>query len=282
MTTKRKVLGKGLDALLPSGPANGSPQQTDIDLLFPNPKQPRLRFTDESLGELAESIRENGIVQPIVVRGHGDRYEIVAGERRWRAAQKAGLTKVPIVVLDVPDDKMLELALLENIQREDLNPMEEARAYRLLTEEQGLRQEDLARRLGKGRTTITNSLRLLQLPEPVQQMLEERRLTPGQTRPLLGVADKLLQKRLAEVILQRGLSAREAERLVARLQKEKTRTRSKDRPDPHVLAAEEKLSNRLSTRVRIVSGTRGGQIVIHYTNPDELERLFELLSRLED
>jgi ParB family chromosome partitioning protein len=282
MITKRKVLGKGLDALLPSPSLEGGPQQADTDRLYPNPKQPRLRFGGESLDELAASIRENGIVQPIVVRSRGERYEIVAGERRWRAAQKAGLIQVPIVVMDVPDDKMLELALLENIQREDLNPIEEARAYRMLTDEQGLRQEDLARRLGKARTTITNSLRLLQLPEPVQQFLEERRLSAGQARPLLGLADKSLQKRLAEVILERGLSAREAERLVARLQKEKPRGRAKEQPDPHVLAAEEKLGSRLATRVRIVSGQRGGQIVIHYSSPDELERLFNLLSRLED
>ena len=137
MITKRKVLGKGLDALLPSPSLEGGPQQADTDLLYPNPKQPRLRFGGESLDELAASIRENGIVQPIVVRSRGERYEIVAGERRWRAAQKAGLTQVPIVVMDVPDDKMLELALLENIQREDLNPIEEARAYRLLTESRG-------------------------------------------------------------------------------------------------------------------------------------------------
>lgn len=282
MITKRKVLGKGLDALLPSPSLEGGPQQADTDLLYPNPKQPRLRFGDESLDELAASIRENGIVQPIVVRSRGERYEIVAGERRWRAAQKAGLTQVPIVVMDVPDDKMLELALLENIQREDLNPIEEARAYRLLTDEQGLRQEDLARRLGKARSTITNSLRLLQLPDPVQQMLEERRLSAGQVRPLLALSDKAMQKSLAEVILERGLSAREAERLVARLQKEKPHNRPKERPDPHVLAAEEKLGSRLATRVRIVSGQRGGQIVIHYSSPDELERLFNLLSRLED
>ena len=282
MITKRKVLGKGLDALLPSPSLEGGPQQADTDLLYPNPKQPRLRFGGESLDELAASIRENGIVQPIVVRSRGERYEIVAGERRWRAAQKAGLTQVPIVVMDVPDDKMLELALLENIQREDLNPMEEARAYRLLTDEQGLRQEDLARRLGKARTTISNSLRLLQLPDPVQQLLEERRLSAGQARPLLGLADKALQKRLAEVILERGLSAREVGAPGGPPPEGKTARPRQGAPDPHMLAAEEKLGNRLATRVRIVSGQRGGQIVIHYSSPDELERLFSLLSRLED
>ncbi|HQO24913.1 MAG TPA: ParB/RepB/Spo0J family partition protein [Acidobacteriota bacterium] len=278
---KRRVLGKGMDALLPSVESDGAPLTVDIDLLYPNPKQPRLSFGQDSLDELAASIRENGIVQPIVARRRGDRYEIVAGERRWRAAQTAALTKVPVVVREVPDDKMLELALLENIQREDLNPIEEARAYHLLIQDQKLKQDELARRLGKARPTITNALRLLQLPQGVQDMLEHGQLTAGQARPLLSLPGSKLQVEIARVITERDLSAREAERLVGRLLKTEKGSRVKSPVDPHVLAAEEKLCQRLGTRVRIQTGGRGGQIVIHYGSSAELERLYSVLSRVE-
>ncbi len=279
---KRKALGKGLDALLPSMPDEGNPSKVDIDLLFPNERQPRINFSVQALDELSASIQENGIVQPIVVRRRGERFEIVAGERRWRAAQKAGLLKVPVVVMDVPDERMLELAVLENIQREDLNPMEEARAYNLLLEEKQIRQEDLARRLGKARTTITNSLRLLQFPERIQQFLEERTLTAGQARPLLSVTDKTLQVKLAEAVAQRGLSAREVEKLVTRIQQEKPARPKAQRQDPHILAAEEKLCEKMGARVRIKgSQAGGGQIVIHFTSEDELERLYETLCQVK-
>jgi len=278
---KKRVLGKGLDALFPVASQEGQPQQLDIDQLTPNPRQPRMHFEPAGLEDLAASIRENGIIQPIVVRKQEDRYEIVAGERRWRAAQKAGLLKVPVVLMEVADDKMLELALLENIQREDLNPVEEARAYKLLLEDQGLRQEDLARRLGKARTTITNSIRLLGLPESIQGLLEQGRLSAGQARPLLSLPDPAMQAQLAGIIVQRELSAREVERLVARMQQAAATTRRQASPDPHLMAAEERLCRKLGARVRIVSGKRGGQIVIHYASSDELERLYEALNRLE-
>ena len=274
---KRKVLGRGLDALLPGSPPEGTPATVDIDLLMPNPRQPRMRFSEEPLEELARSIQENGIVQPIVVRNQEDRYEIVAGERRWRAAQRAGLLKVPIVLLDVPDDRMLELAVLENIQREDLNPIDEARAYHLLLEEQGCRQEDLAQRLGKARTSIANSIRLLQLPERVQEMLETRQLTPGQARPLITVQDAAIQNELAERIVKRGMSARDVERLVSRIGK-KSKIRETQAADPDLMAAVRKLSERLATRVRIQPGGKGnGQITIQYGSQAELERLYDLL-----
>lgn len=279
---KKRVLGKGLDALFPLPVSEGQPQQLDIDQLAPNPRQPRMHFNSAGLEDLAASIRENGIVQPIVVREQGERYEIVAGERRWRAAQKAGLLKVPVVVMEVADDKMLELALLENIQREDLNPVEEARAYKLLIEDQGLRQEDLARRLGKARTTITNAIRLLGLPEPIQVLLEESKLSAGQARPLLALADPATQAQLAGIVAARELSAREVERLVARMQQAAAAPRRQAAPDPHLIAAEERLCRRLGARVRIVAGKRGGQIVIHYASSDELDRLYETLNRIED
>jgi len=274
---KRKALGKGLDVLLPSVPTEGTPAMVDVDLLYSNERQPRQTFSDESLSELAESIRENGIVQPIVVRQQEDRYEIIAGERRWRAAQKAGIFKVPVVVMDVPDDKMLELALLENIQREDLNPIDEARAYQVLLDEKNLRQEDLANRLGKARTTITNAVRLLQFPITIQNLLESGELKPGQARPLLSIFNNELQLNLAKIIVKKGLSAREVERLAARIQKEKASVKKPLKEDPHIQAAEEKLSRRFYSRVRIVKDSKGGRIVIHFSTDEELERLYEEL-----
>jgi len=273
---KRKALGKGLDALLPSVTTEGMPARVDVDLLFANEQQPRMKFSSQLLEELADSIRENGIVQPIVVRPRGDRYEIVAGERRWRASQLAGLLKVPVVVMDVPDEKMLELALLENIQREDLNPIDEARAYRVLLEEKGVRQEDLARRLGKARSTIANSIRLLNFPVQIQNFLENREITVGQIRPLLAIEEKEEQLRLCEQIRKKGWSAREVEKQVKRLQQPRAPEKVKV-TDPHVRAAEERLCRRFAARVRIQATGKGGQIVIHYSSADELERLYEEL-----
>jgi ParB family chromosome partitioning protein len=273
---KRKALGKGLDALLPSVPTEGQPARVDVDLLFSNEQQPRMKFSSQLLEELAASIRENGIVQPIVVRPRGSRFEIVAGERRWRAAQLAGLMKVPVVVMVVPDEKMLELALLENIQREDLNPIDEARAYQVLLEEKGVRQEDLARRLGKARSTIANSVRLLNFPESIQNYLENREISVGQVRPLLGLDDVQMQLRMCEQIRKKGWSAREVERQVKRLASTPTPGKAKS-TDPHLKTAEERLCRRFGARVRIQQGGKGGQIVIHYTSDDELERLYEEL-----
>ncbi len=283
---KRQALGKGLNAILPSYGSDdgGQPLNVDIDLLIPNSQQPRLRFQPEALEELAASIRENGILQPIVVRRSDEgRFEIIAGERRWRAAQQAGQPKVPVVVREVPDDKLLELALLENIQREDLNPVEEARAYDTLLREKGYRQEDLANRLGKSRAAVANSVRLLNLARNVQDLLEARTLTAGQARPLLAVEDAALQARLAEAVAKRGLSAREVEKMVDRLKRADDKAEAaRAAVDPNVLAAEERLTQFLRAKVRIEKGGKGGKIVIHYTTEDELERLFEEICRLED
>lgn len=277
---KKRALGKGLDALLPPLSDEGTPNLVDIDLLFPNPRQPRQRFTAESLEELASSIRENGIVQPIVARKHEGRYEIVAGERRWRAAQLAQQLKVPVVVMNVPDARMLELALLENIQRENLNPIEEARAYRMLIEDQGFKQEDISRRLGKARSTITNAIRLLQFPAHIQAAIESGALSAGQARPLLGIDDPKLQAGLAEAVIRRGLSARDVEKLVGRMRAKKKSAIKAAAKDPNLLAAEERLSRHLATRVTITPEGRGGKIVLHYASEDELDRLFEALIRL--
>lgn len=278
---KRKALGKGLDALLPSAPEEGTPALVDIDLLCPNPNQPRQRFTPEALEELAASIRENGIIQPIVVRRKEDLYEIIAGERRWRAAQLAELLKVPVVIMEVADDRMLELALLENIQRENLNPVEEAQAYHLLIEAQGMTHEELSRRLGKSRTAITNSIRLLQLSPVVKEAIETGRLTAGQARPLLAVGDLKLQQEMAEAVIRRGLSAREVEKLVSRMKESPASAVAQEKKDPNVVAAEERLTRRLATKVRIMPGKTGGVIHIQYSSGEELDRLYELLNRPE-
>src|SRR5258705_3193370 len=192
----RKALGRGLGALLSEPPKNNSSEdyiEIDLDLIEPNVMQPRRRFDDQKLEELAQSIRSNGVVQPLLVRRVGNRYQLIAGERRWRAAQLAGIQKIPAVVKDIPDDKLLELALIENIQRQELNPIEEAQAYRRLMDTLTLTQEGVAQRVGKDRTFITNYLRLLRLPEDIQQMVEEEKLSKGHALALFGVDDQDLQ-----------------------------------------------------------------------------------------
>jgi ParB family chromosome partitioning protein len=246
--------------------------QIDVGLIEPSPVQPRTRFDESALRGLAESIRENGLVQPVVVRRKGSRYELIAGERRWRAAQLAGLEKLPAVVKDVPDDKLLELALIENIQREDLNAIEEALAYKSLIEAAGLTQEVLAQRVGRDRSYITNYLRLLKLPEDLQNMVQDGRLSTGHARTLLGASDIALQRRLARQILEKGLSVRETERLI------RESLNRKRIEDPNVKAAEAKLRRRLGTRVTI-QGTEGagGRIEIEYYTAADLDRLYHLL-----
>src|SRR5215212_2166538 len=215
----RQSLGRGLSALLGDDkplnevPAAGT-NEIDIDLIEPNPEQPRTRFTESALEELAQSIVANGVVQPIVVRRKGNRYEIVAGERRWRAAQRAGLRRIPAAVKEVADDKLLELALIENIQREELNPIEEAAAYRKLIDNIGLTQEAIAASVGKDRTLIATSLRLLKLPDDIQRLIEEGKISAGHGRALLLTDDVTIQRRVARAIIEKALSVRETERQV--------------------------------------------------------------------
>src|SRR4028119_1655935 len=216
----RKVLGRGLSALLSETPAtvNEELREVDIDLIEPNNVQPRTRFDETQLEELAQSIKTNGVVQPILVRKTGGgRYQIVAGERRWRAAQRAGLQRIPSVIRDVPDDKMLELALIENIQRQELNAIEEAYAYKRLIETLGLTQETVAQRVGRDRTFVTNYLRLLRLPEDIQQLVEENKISMGHARALLGIDDPDKQRELALSIVEQNLSVRETERAIKRI-----------------------------------------------------------------
>lgn len=282
----RKVLGRGLSALLgdeTKSPGGESFLEIDLDLIEPNSEQPRSRFTEEKLEELAQSIRANGIVQPIVVRRRGARYQIVAGERRWRAAQKAGLQKVPAVVKEVADDKLLELALIENIQRQELNAMEEARAYRNLIDTIGLTQEMIADRVGKNRTIITTFLRLLKLPKDVQKLVEEEKITAGHGRALLMITDGDSQKRLATKIIELSLSVRETEKAVKRIGKENKESTEKElikpKIDANVRAAETKLRRQLGTRVDIFPDGKGtgGKIEIEYYSNSDLDRIYDLI-----
>jgi ParB family chromosome partitioning protein len=280
MADKRPALGRGLSALIPDAPVQAPsdrPFEIDTDRLRPNPFQPRSHVDDARLDELAESIRANGLIQPIVVRRAGEHYEIVAGERRWRAAARAGLLRVPVVVRDAPDDKLLEVALIENLQREDLNPIEEASAYRRLSDEFHLTQERIAAAVGKDRASVANYLRLLRLPEEVRAELASGRLSMGHARALVALGDAQGQRRVAREIVARGLSVRETEALVKKIAEPPAPMRPESK-DVHTRAAEERLRFALGTRTRIVRKQKGGRIEIDFANEDELQRIYEKLT----
>jgi ParB family transcriptional regulator, chromosome partitioning protein len=278
---KRKALGKGLSALLPEPepqPADASAEATieaSIDSLEPNPHQPRGPLDPGRLSELAASIRESGMVQPIVVRRTGSTLQIIAGERRWRAARQAGLTRVPVAVREVPDEKLLELALVENIQREELNPIEEAQALQRLQRDLGLSQDGLAQKVGRDRSTVANALRLLRLPPEIRELLSQGRLDAGHGRALLAIDDAETQKATAREAARLGLSVREVERRVAGLRA--SRPPEKRRVDANTRAAEERLRGSLGARVEIRRRGRAGVIVIRFGSETELQRLFEQL-----
>lgn len=282
----RQSLGRGLSALLGDDRGaddSATPNEIDIDLIRPNPEQPRTRFTDASLDELAQSIAVNGVVQPIVVRKSGVGYEIVAGERRWRAAQRAGLRKIPAAIKEVSDDKLLELALIENIQREELNPIEEANAYRKLIDIIGLTQEAVASSVGKDRTLIATSLRLLRLPEDIKKLIEEGKLSAGHGRALLLTDDVVVQRRIARAIIEKSLSVRETERAVKSAGQPRRKSILKStiaaKKDPNFAAAETKLRRRLGTNVNIIPNANGtgGRLEVEYYNQEDLDRIYQTI-----
>jgi ParB family chromosome partitioning protein len=277
---RRPALGRGLSALIPEGltPPRDAPVELDLDLLTPNARQPRMSFDEAGLDELAASIRSNGVVQPILVRRAGAQFEIVAGERRWRAAQRAGMLRVPVIVRDVPDEKLLEIALVENIQRENLNPIDEAQAYRRLIDESQLTQDQLAVAVGKDRASVANYLRLLKLPDVVQRRVASGSLSMGQARALLGLNDPPRIEAAAETVVARGLSVRETEALVRRLNQPPRPPGDGREADVHTRAAEERLRLALGTRVRIVRKGAGGRIEVDFVSEDELQRLFDQLT----
>ena len=280
----RKALGRGLGALLSADQTfqGQVSQEIRVDFIDPSAMQPRTRFDEAKLEELAQSIRANGVVQPVLVRRKGERYELIAGERRWRAAQRAGLAEMPALVREIPDEKVLEFALIENIQREDLNAIEEARAYQKLLAKVGLTQESLAERVGRDRSYITNYLRLLRLPEDIQSLVENEKLSAGHARAIVAIADADLQRRAARRVIEEGLSVRATERLIQGLTKNSGAckvTQAKTTPaDPNVRAAETRLRRHLGTQVRIVQDRNGrGRVELEFYSSSDLDRIFQLL-----
>jgi ParB family chromosome partitioning protein len=276
---KKKALGRGLGALIPEVSAAETPtNEIDIDRIVPNPSQPRLKFDEARLEELAASIRENGILQPILVRPFEGGYQLVAGERRLSAAQRAGLLRVPAVVKDVPDERLLEYALVENIQREPLNPIEEAQAYQRLMDATRSTQEQISERLGKERSTIANTLRLLKLPPAVKILVADGKLSPGHGRALLAsTASPSEMSRIANAMVQKGWSVRQAEQW-ARNQAKPPRLPKIQ--DPNEAAAADRLRVSLGTKVEIVAKSKGsGEIRIHYFSQEELMRLYGVLTK---
>lgn len=283
---KRPALGKGLSALIPdAAEPRTSSLEIDIDRLSPSTYQPRRAFDDTRLEDLARSIKSNGVIQPIVVRRVADRFHIIAGERRWRAAQKAGLLRVPVVIRDVAageERSLLEMALIENVQREDLNPIDEALAYRRLTDDFHLTQDDIAAAVGKDRATVANVLRLLKLPEDVRADVAAGTLSMGHARALLALTAEADQRRLARDVIARSLSVRETESLIRKIA-EATRSRTEEAApavpqDVHTKAAEDKLKLLLGTRVRIVRQGAKGRIEIEFASEDELIRIYDHLT----
>ena len=283
---KRPALGKGLSALIPDlpEPLPGPVAEVDVDHLAPNGLQPRVRVDEARLQELAQSIRSNGIIQPIVVRRVGERFEIIAGERRWRAAKLAGLARVPIVIREVAaghEGSLLQMALIENIQRENLNPIEEAAAYRRLADEFHLTQEGIAEAVGKDRASIANYLRLLRLPDDVRAEVASGRLSMGHARALLALPGEADQRRVAFDIVARSLSVRETEALVKKFAdtaRPEAAPAAATPADVHTRAAEERLRLALGTRVRIVRKGKSGRIEIDFNSEDELIRIYEQLT----
>ncbi len=281
MAEKRPALGRGLSALIPDTPAPAAAPEraleVDTDLLRPNKFQPRVRMDDTKIEELARSIRANGIIQPIAVRKVDGGYEIIAGERRWRASQRAGLLKVPVVVREIPEERLLAVALIENIQREDLNPLEEAQAYRRLADEFGLTQDQIAEAVGKDRSSVANYVRLLRLPNEVRESVAAGALSMGHARALLSIPDQSVQLRVGRDVVAKGLSVRETEALVKRTLAPGPKKEEPSK-DVHTRAAEDRLRFVLGSRVRIVRKGKRGRIEIDFGSEDELQRIYEQLT----
>lgn len=286
---KRKALGRGLSSLIPEVPVAGvevpSPEfagetyrEIDLDRIDPNPSQPRQEFTGEKLEELASSIGQHGVMQPIVVRRWGERFQVVVGERRLRASQRAGLLKIPALVRDIADARMGVLAVVENLQRSDLNPVEEGQAYRAMIDELGMTQVEVAEQVGKDRTTISNSLRLLTLSDFVLSALRDGNLSPGHARPLLSLEDVKAQDALARRIMKQGLSVRQVEKRVSGDRPTAPpRAQPEPRSDPNTRAAQEEMIQALGTKVRITRQGKGGTVMISFHDEEELERIFEVI-----
>jgi len=282
MATKRIALGKGLGALIPELRQEESKTilSCGIEEIVPNRSQPRKHFDESKLQELAESIKEKGILEPLIVRRMDQGYELIVGERRWRAAQKAGLKEIPVLVKEVEGPDAMEISLIENLQREDLNPIEEAEAFKRLTEEFRISQGELSTRIGKDRTTITNALRLLKLPTEIKNQLLQNRITAGHARAILGVETKEKQKELCALIIKKGLSVREAEAIAKRWSerpKRRTAPARRGELESQLNSLQDSLRRYLGTKVRITQNEKRGKIEIEYYSPDDLERIVEAI-----
>jgi ParB family chromosome partitioning protein len=281
---QRKGLGKGLDALIPGGkpvsaPAGGGVHQAAVDAIRRNPRQPRTKFKEEELNELAASIREHGVIQPLIVSPNGDgTFVLIAGERRWQAAQRAGLRTVPVISRQANNQELLELALVENVQRADLNPMEEAEAYRQLTEDFGFSHEQIAKSVGKSRVAVTNTLRLLNLADAVKQALVDGRITEGHARALLMLTTQKAQASAMQTIINLSLNVRQAEELVRKLTGHKPVKSKKPRRSADLNDLEKRLQNSLGTKVALKHGKKGGTVTIYYYSDEELDALLEKLT----
>ncbi len=284
MSTRKTGLGKGLGALIP--PAEAEAEQGVIEAplssITPNPHQPRSAIRDQDLIELAASIEEHGVIQPLVVNRTPDGYQLIAGERRWRSARLAGLSTVPVVIKDVAPREMLELALVENLQRSDLSPLEEAMAYHQLTEDFGMTQEQVARRVGKSRAAITNTMRLLKAARAVQEALLADKISEGHARALLGLEQEEAQAAALKTVIKQALNVRQTEALVRRLQgEEQKKTPKKSAVSPETRALENDFREALGTKVSLNRGKKGGRVVIYFYSDEELEALYELIVGLE-
>ncbi len=285
---KRPALGKGIGALLSSAAQEGGKKYffCPIEELVPHEQQPRKTFNDTKMAELVSSIKEKGIIQPLVVRQQGDHYQIIAGERRWRAAQKAGLERVPVVIQDVSEDWALEIALIENIQREDLNPLEEASAYRYLMDSFDLHQEEVAKRVGKDRSTVANALRLLRLPEKIKNDLSCGRLTMGHARALLALDEDADMLEASHEVINRKLSVRETEKLVKKIKNfgstPSEQVKTEKIIDPNIVSLENNLAQHLGAQVKLATKGKGGRIEINFFDNDDLDRILDLLGLATD
>lgn len=276
----KKGLGKGLGALLGTDePVSRGVTEVRITDIEPNANQPRKSFDDEKLAALAESIKQHGVVQPLIVQQDGDSYRIVAGERRWRAARRAGLETVPVIVRDLSDRQVMEVALIENLQREDLNPIEEAEAYEKLISEYGMTQEEVASVVGKSRPAITNSIRLLSLDDEIKSRLISGEISSGHARALLSLDDKDLRRKAMQEIIEKGLSVRETERLIKVLSTPK-KQKARKVPDAEYQALEERFREVFGTKVRIMNSKKSGKILIEYYSLEELDRIINLVESI--
>ena len=273
---KKSALGKGLGALIPEAEEQRNVQEADINKLYPNEEQPRKKFDEEKINALAESIKAHGIIQPIIVKKEGEFYKIIAGERRWRAAKVAGLKKVPIVEKELSQREIMEISLIENIQREDLNPVEEALAYKRLMEEFKLTQEEIAERVGKSRPAIANSLRILNLDERVLNYIINGNLSEGHGKIIVSIEDKELQFNIAKKVVEEGLNVRQTEKLVKEILENKKERKKKK--EVHYRDVEEKLQSFFGTKVKINNGKNKGKIEIEYYSDTDLQRILELLN----